>query len=649
MSATYLTPGVYVEELPSGAPAVEGVATSNALFIGYARRGPEDRAVRIASWVEYEDHFGGVTADGSSTGVNDLREAGLGQDVDRMGHAVLAYFQNGGKIAYIRRLVDGAGRATSAILQPAPLEFEAVDAGTWADGIAVDVADDPANAGRHVVTVGWRNRRGMIVAKEQYDDVGLADADGEERFLGDLLEEESALVRLVDDPPDDPSLPEHVLRGTHRSGDVSGVDLDLSEASAANRTFRVLLDPAGNTQTTGVVTDRAYSSLQSLATEIERVLRASDDAAPAGATEGLTVRVVRDGDARHLEVRAGMTGDDSRAVVTTGGLGPTLLFDAGDAMTGEQVAAAATTAELFNGDDGGLARADDYADAFAELELNPDVNVVVTPNAAWDDDGRPVVEAAVTHCETMMNRVVIIDPPAGVRLDDPTTVAGLALPTSTYAQLYYPWIRTRNPVHHPDLRPTAPTTVMVPPAGHVAGMWSRIDGRRGVWKAPAGVETQLTGVDGFEFEVGDPQQEVLNPAGVNVLRMRPGYGRVIWGARTLATRADPDWRYVPVRRTAIMIEEALRRGIQWAVFEPNDHRLWSSLRLAAESYLDGLFRAGAFQGEKASEAYRVKCGLDTTMTQGDIDRGYVILRVQFAPLKPAEFVVIQIQQLAGQQ
>lgn len=128
----------------------------------------------------------------------------------------------------------------------------------------------------------------------------------------------------------------------------------------------------------------------------------------------------------------------------------------------------------------------------------------------------------------------------------------------------------------------------------------------------------------------------------------PSFGAVIWGARTLATNAEPPWRYIPVRRTAIMIEQSIYNGIQWAVFEPNDHRLWSSLRVNVGAFMDNLFRAGAFQGEKASDAYFVRCGLGDTMAQDDIDRGQVIVVVGFAPLKPAEFVIVRIQQKTQQ-
>jgi hypothetical protein len=180
-------------------------------------------------------------------------------------------------------------------------------------------------------------------------------------------------------------------------------------------------------------------------------------------------------------------------------------------------------------------------------------------------------------------------------------------------------------------------------------MWAKIDRKRGVWKAPAGLGTSLLGVAGLEYIVEDGEQASLNPLGVNCLRNMPGAGNVIWGTRTLATKADPEWRYVPVRRTAIFIEQSIYNGIQWAVFEPNDHRLWAALRGNIGGFMNSLFRVGAFQGEKASDAYFVRCGLGDTMTQAEIDAGQVIVVVGFAPLKPAEFVIVRIQQKVNQQ
>ncbi len=278
-----------------------------------------------------------------------------------------------------------------------------------------------------------------------------------------------------------------------------------------------------------------------------------------------------------------------------------------------------------------------------------DVSIIVLPGKYMKKDGSgdPAISATLAHCEHMKNRVLIIDPPPGLELDQSATVTGLSLPSSTYSVLYYPWVKVRNPEYHAEKNPNVSKTIVAAPSAYAAGMWSRIDAKRGVWKAPAGLEAGLIGADGLEYKVENGEQDQLNPLGINCFRNIAGGGRVIWGARTLATKADPEWRYVPVRRTAIMIEESIYNGIQWAVFEPNDHRLWSALRGNIGNFMNGLFRAGAFQGEKASDAYFVRCGLGDTMTQGDIDAGQVIVVVGFAPLKPAEFVIVRIQQIVN--
>ncbi len=293
-----------------------------------------------------------------------------------------------------------------------------------------------------------------------------------------------------------------------------------------------------------------------------------------------------------------------------------------------------------------------YSEVFTAFLKIRDINILCLPDHPWDSLGdQVIVQAAIAHAETTKSRMVIVDPPSGggSELTQEADVTGLSLPTQTYGVLYYPWVKVANPFFDEERNPGVPVTLRVPPCGYAAGMWSKIDGRRGVWKAPAGVETGLLGLAGLEHTVEDAEQDFLNPLGVNALRTLPGYGRVIWGSRTLSTKADPEWRYVPVRRTAIFIGESIYNGIQWAVFEPNSHQLWSSLRSNVGSFMDGLFRSGAFQGEKASAAYFVRCGLGDTMTQGDIDRGQVIVIVGFAPLKPAEFVIVRIQQKVAQQ
>lgn len=207
--------------------------------------------------------------------------------------------------------------------------------------------------------------------------------------------------------------------------------------------------------------------------------------------------------------------------------------------------------------------------------------------------------------------------------------------------LFFPRLRAPNPLRNNALEAFAPS-------GAVAGVIARTDAARGVWKAPAGIEAALTGAPALAVKLTDGENGDLNPLGINCLRDFPVYGRIVWGARTLAG-ADAlasEWKYLPVRRMALFLEESLYRGTQWVVFEPNDEPLWAQIRLNLGAFMQNLFRQGAFQGRTPREAYFVKCDAETT-TQNDIDLGIVNILVGFAPLKPAEFVVIRLQQIAG--
>jgi phage tail sheath protein FI len=187
------------------------------------------------------------------------------------------------------------------------------------------------------------------------------------------------------------------------------------------------------------------------------------------------------------------------------------------------------------------------------------------------------------------------------------------------------------------------------PIGSVAGVIARTDAQRGVWKAPAGTDASIAGVQGTRIKLTDADSGRLNPKGLNCIRTFPFIGTVVWGARTLrgADILADQWKYLPVRRTALFIEESLYRGTQWAVFEPNDEPLWASLRLNIGAFMNDLYRQGAFAGASPREAYLVKCDKENN-PQNDVDKGIVNILVGFAPLKPAEFVIIHIQQLAGQ-
>ncbi len=208
--------------------------------------------------------------------------------------------------------------------------------------------------------------------------------------------------------------------------------------------------------------------------------------------------------------------------------------------------------------------------------------------------------------------------------------------------LFFPWVTAPDPLS--QNRPSD-----FPPCGFVAGIFARTDTNRGVWKAPAGTDASLAGVVGPKLSLTDRENGVLNPLAVNCIRNFKVYGTVLWGARTLRGNDEigSEWKYIPVRRLALYIEESLFRGTKWVVFEPNDEPLWGQIRLNVGAFMHNLFRQGAFQGTTPRDAYFVKCDKETT-TQNDINLGIVNIVVGFAPLKPAEFVVIQIQQMAGQ-
>src|SRR4051812_34181141 len=219
--------------------------------------------------------------------------------------------------------------------------------------------------------------------------------------------------------------------------------------------------------------------------------------------------------------------------------------------------------------------------------------------------------------------------------------AALITANAPNAAIFFPWVRAPDPLQQGALAD-------FPPCGFVAGVFARTDSTRGVWKAPAGSDASLNGSTGLAITMSDAENGQLNPLGINCLRTLPVYGNVVWGSRTLHGQNDrgSEWKYVPVRRMALFLEETLFRATQWVVFEPNDEPLWAQIRLNIGAFLQDLFRQGAFQGRTPRDAYFVKVDRETT-TQSDINLGIVNILVGFAPLKPAEFVVIRIQQMTG--
>jgi uncharacterized protein len=266
----------------------------------------------------------------------------------------------------------------------------------------------------------------------------------------------------------------------------------------------------------------------------------------------------------------------------------------------------------------------------------------IPPYEATGDVEKDLVGKAAKLCEDR-RAFLLVDARSdwNDKEDAKTGVANVGT-RSKNAALFFPRLRQPNPLRDNQLEDFVP-------CGTVAGIFARIDAQRGVWKAPAGLETTLNGVTALTVPLTDGDNGELNPLGINCLRTMPAVGSVVWGSRTLQgdDRLASEWKYIPVRRLALFIEESLYRGTQWVVFEPNDEPLWAQIRLNVGAFMNNLFRQGAFQGTTPRDAYFVKCDKETT-TQNDINLGIVNIVVGFAPLKPAEFVIIKLQQIAGQ-
>jgi phage tail sheath protein FI len=308
--------------------------------------------------------------------------------------------------------------------------------------------------------------------------------------------------------------------------------------------------------------------------------------------------------------------------------GGTAGSDGGDLVPGDYVGAGHADAKR------GLHALLD-ADLFTLLCLPPSRPDGDLPDAVWSD--------ALALCRDR-RAFLLVDPPAAETTPGAVRTwleaRGLT-PDGRNGALYFPRIRRFDPLRDNAVRAFVPS-------GAVAGVMARTDTARGVWKAPAGTEAGLSGVTGLAVTLTDGENGLLNPYGINCLRTFRTIGSVVWGARTLrgADVLADDYKYVPVRRLALFLEETLWRSTQWVVFEPNDEPLWAQVRASVGAFLQDLFRQGAFQGTTPRDAYFVRCDAETT-TQYDIDRGIVNIVVGFAPLKPAEFVVLSVQQKAA--
>lgn len=646
MPVTPTYPGVYIEELPSGVRTIVGVATSIGAFVDFFARGPMDYPVQIFNFGDFEREFGGLHRQSEAS------------------FAIQQFFLNGGSNAYVVRtaqdttyatatitMEDGTGTPVLTATAGRRLKGTAVNnPGEWANNVRIDVDYDTTDSATlfnlRVAEVALQGGRQVVVNEETYRNLSM-DPDHAE-YAVEVVNEGSALIQLTRLTPTSDLTTRPASTGTWGT-DATGAELALSSGDS----FDVLYN--GNTATASITFTSAPANLQQVRALLQTAIRGADLNEPllAGATVSLIgtrflVRAGRTGQGFNPETILTFTDNSGTPATDTGLIAPNANVQ--QYMLGSTAAPGAQGAGT-PGDNGDpptatelrgslLGKTGIYALEDADL-----FNILCIPRAAElsATDMSAVVSEAQSYCESR-RAFMIVDLPANIDtmeeardwLDENATLR------HQNAAAYFPRPRIPDPLNNYRLK-------AVGASGSVAGLFSRTDANRGVWKAPAGIEGNLRNVPDLTYKLTDAENGQLNPLGLNCLRNFDVYGNVCWGARTLmgADQQASDWKYIPVRRIALFIEESLYRGSQWVVFEPNDEPLWAQIRLNVGAFMNGLFRQGAFQGTTPREAYLVKCDKETT-TQADINLGVVNILVGFAPLKPAEFVFIKIQQLAGQ-
>ncbi|CAM5415752.1 tail protein [Streptomyces spiroverticillatus] len=526
---SYLSPGVYVEEVASGSRPIEGVGTSVAAFVGLAPTGPLNEPTLVTNWTQYVASFGAFTED------------------YYLAHSVYGFFNNGGSAAYVVRV----GGGTDDAAQPGKAAAPAAVRGSRTP--AALPAAEPVRLGTFAVTANAPGANGTLT-------VEVTDAEGEgpaERFK-----------LVVND---------------------GGKPVETFEVSASKKSGRSYVVTQVKERSQLITVTEAAPAAELARPENQTVaLPAPPAPAPAPAETVAPERSGHPGPAQYLGDSADRTGF------------------------------------------GGLEAIDEIS-----MVAVPDLMSAYERGAIDLEAVKAVQLGLIAHCELMGDRVAIIDPPPRqnarqIRVWRQET-AGY---DSKFAALYYPWIKTFDPA--------SGQSRLIPPSGHVAGIWARNDSERGVHKAPA--NEVVRGAVDLELQITRGEQDLLNPIGVNCIRSFPGRGIRVWGARTLSS--DPAWRYLNVRRYFNYLEESILIGTQWVVFEPNDHNLWARIRRNISAFLVNEWRSGALFGQSPAEAYYVKCDEETNPPES-VDVGRVVCEIGIAPVKPAEFVIFRLAQFSS--
>jgi phage tail sheath protein FI len=659
MATTYAYPGVYIEEI-TGPGVIVGVGTSTAAFIGPAARGPFMQPTVITSFDDFARAFGEV-ADGWPY----LERAGRRFF---LGHGVQGFFDNGGSQAVIVR-IGSAKIATWSVKDQEPaanakelFQVQALAEGSAANSYSVMISAPPTPAVLPqlvyvTASVDWIDPNDKTRIRISYP--------GTDRFLaGDVVsitgvtgaitvvsvQESTTGTFLVLDTALTVAAPQTIR--------IASIDAARTRFRLAKRSLDIqagsLIKTGGATAYFSVVDRTDADGFVFLRVPFQSAAGAAIPAAsPIDPSTATTVQsldfglTVTDGAGNALDTAIGLSLDPfhsgylfrrtftSIRVLASQNPPTTTQLSYLQPATG-----APTMATTGVDDDPSSITSTNYHDALAKLADVDDVNIVCAPDAAND----PVAQKElVTHCKTMADRIAVVDVPFGLSpanspsaLDHEQTVST----SGGFGALYYPWLMIPDPVRPGNPRPLPAQFLAVPPSGHIAGVYARVDETLGVHTPPA--NTEVLGVIGLERRLSDREQGLINLKGVNAIRIFPGDGRVlVWGARTTAPMVETDWAYVNVRRLLLYIEESIQEGIRWAVFKPNDYGLWQSLKRTIGSFLDRVWKDGGLVGLKAEEAYQVR--IDEGLNPKDeIALGRLHIEIKVAPVRPAEFIIVRI-------
>lgn len=633
------SPGVHVREIPSGARTIVDAPTSIAAFVGRFAQGPLNTPVRLFNLADFERAFGSVSSNHPTS------------------LAVFQFFVNGGGEAYVVRVAATDALASDVTLPDAngddTLRVYAVDPGEWGDAIRIDVdrrtADPETVFHLRISEVREHRGREVVVRAEEHRNLTI----GGPRDAATTVNGASSIVGLeqVGSFPPMPTGTRFVSGDA--SQDLEGAFKEALEVDANDPIpggkfpFHddIQVDLGTGMEPVAVPFEAVPGTLSDLAVILQSAFRDQNAGDPVWA--GAQVSAVEGGRILVLPGRSlAPTGpvtinDDESGEDVLGSLG---FFDGSTSnqqrysLTGGVDGTALTAVELRGSPSGRT--------GFYALDDVKAFNVLAIPEASalgGTTQLSSVMSPAATYC-AKRRAMLIIDPPDGLNtLQDAENWlgeiadAGLRAPDAGNTVAYYPRVRIPDPND-------ASVLLSVAPSGTMAGIWARNDAQAGVWSAPAGIRASLKNVGALDHSITDDENGVINPLGLNALRDFDIPGNVCWGARTLAGADEfsSDWKYLQVRRMAYFVQTSLVNGLAWAVFRSNDEPLWREIRSACNAFMHGLFRQGSFQGRTPRDAYRVACSNETT-SPADVAAGVCNVYVSFAPLRPAEYIVLSLQ------